>query len=76
MITCLQTEKQCFNTFQLSVDCVWGEWTTGSKCSTTCGDGNQQMNRRVKTIAKHGGKDCEGDATKVGSCNLLPCPGN
>merc|ERR1711962_1687079 len=32
------------------------------------------MNRRVKTIAKHGGKDCEGDATKVGSCNLLPSP--
>ena len=57
------------------MDCVWGDWTKWSKCSTTCGDGKRQFVRRFKIRAKHGGKDCVGNVRKYETCNVTPCPG-
>ncbi len=58
-------EKPC------PVDCKfsWNSWGT---CSVTCGGGRQFRTPLVKTIARHGGKECTGIQKR--SCKAKECP--
>ncbi|XP_053381241.1 uncharacterized protein LOC128546131 isoform X1 [Mercenaria mercenaria] len=51
------------------VDGGWTEWKTSSECSVTCGQGWQQLSRVCENPNPiNGGKECEGDDTKVIVC--------
>ena len=60
--------------YQISVDCKWGDFDGWSRCSKTCGKGTQTRSRSIATPAANGGKECEGDAREVKTCNELDCP--
>ena len=57
-----------------TVDCIWGDWKEGT-CSKSCGGGTRTDERRKIRKEDFGGK-CEGDPTKVESCNENKCPCN
>ena len=57
------------------VDCKWSEFGSWSDCSVTCGEGTKSATRKILHIALNGGRDCEGDSTRVNPCNLGECPG-
>ena len=57
-----------------TVDCIWGDWKIGT-CSKSCGGGSRTDERRKIREEDFGGK-CDGDATKVESCNENECPRN
>ena len=56
-----------------SVDGVWEEWTETSTCSVTCGGGTKTHIRNC-VKPQHGGKACEGDASKTDTCGEEECP--
>ena len=68
-------ESYLTNVSFLVVDCVWSQFGNWSECSKTCGGGKKTSKRKIITEAIGGGKDCDGDNTKVESCNEQPCPG-
>uniref|UniRef100_UPI00398EA3DA properdin-like isoform X2 n=1 Tax=Pristiophorus japonicus TaxID=55135 RepID=UPI00398EA3DA len=55
----------------------WGSWSAVSLCSTTCGIGKIQQQRRCDSPApKHGGTACPGNANSNIHCNTkIACPG-
>ncbi|XP_063682344.1 A disintegrin and metalloproteinase with thrombospondin motifs adt-1-like [Bolinopsis microptera] len=59
---------------------VNGEWSTfgiWSRCSKTCGGGNQTRSRNCSNpTPAFGGKDCTGDSIQIQDCNTNPCPLN
>ncbi|XP_070199321.1 sushi, von Willebrand factor type A, EGF and pentraxin domain-containing protein 1-like [Littorina saxatilis] len=64
------TGKRC--TDQI-VDGGWGEWSSWSQCSATCG-GQQQRQRPCNNPApQHGGLNCTGDALLTQSCGQSLC---
>uniref|UniRef100_UPI00398EDEC5 properdin-like isoform X1 n=2 Tax=Pristiophorus japonicus TaxID=55135 RepID=UPI00398EDEC5 len=54
----------------------WGSWSAVSLCSTTCGIGKIQQQRRCDSPApKHGGTACPGNANSNIHCNTkIACP--
>ena len=46
------------------IDCEWGDWSNWCKCS----NGMQERHREEKTVAKFGGKRCEGKAMDQRKC--------
>ena len=56
----------------------WGEWTTWSSCSVSCGAGSRSKNRLCNNpTPAYGGNVCPGSADKVlEECNSNKCPGN
>merc|ERR1711871_33923 len=54
----------------------WGSYGNWGQCSTTCGAGRRTRTRACDNPApRWGGKDCEGSANEVGTCNEnVPCP--
>eukprot|EP00931_Biecheleriopsis_adriatica_P067902 TRINITY_DN41956_c0_g1_i1.p1 TRINITY_DN41956_c0_g1~~TRINITY_DN41956_c0_g1_i1.p1 ORF type:complete len:1640 (-),score=239.78 TRINITY_DN41956_c0_g1_i1:105-5024(-) len=56
-----------------SVDCVLHEWEEWSSCSKTCGGGQREKRRTVKTHPKHGGRSCQDDLTVIEPCNTQVC---
>ena len=59
---------------KFAVDGVWEEWTETSTCTVTCGGGSKLYSRKC-IKPQRGGKGCEGDASKIGSCGEQKCPG-
>ena len=57
------------------VNCAWSDWNEWSKCSKTCGGGKSRSRRKMLQEKQFGGKDCEGNDTRVQTCNSSPCPG-
>ncbi|CAE7897597.1 adt-1 [Symbiodinium microadriaticum] len=55
------------------VDCELHDWTEWTRCSRTCGGGQRERSRTVRTAPKHGGQPCKSDLTTVEPCNLDPC---
>ena len=56
------------------VDGVWGDWSSWTDCSHTCGYGNRNRSRLCYGPF-YGGADCSGDADDVETCNAFSCPG-
>eukprot|EP00933_Yihiella_yeosuensis_P057696 TRINITY_DN5769_c1_g2_i1.p1 TRINITY_DN5769_c1_g2~~TRINITY_DN5769_c1_g2_i1.p1 ORF type:complete len:1326 (+),score=179.83 TRINITY_DN5769_c1_g2_i1:153-4130(+) len=66
-------QKMC-NTQECPRNCVWGEWTPWSQCSTTCGGGKSTRFRDVAITAKNGGDACEGRGNESVDCSSTECP--
>ena len=64
-------EQNLFNTHPCP--CVWGQWSTWSTCSHTCGGGTINRSRNVTQHAKNAGDSCAGSSTQQMSCNPDPC---
>ena len=63
-------EQACDTT----VDCAWGEWTSWSACSRSCGGGQQQRDRELAYAPRGAGKLCEANAkSEVAACNAQAC---
>ena len=45
--------------------CSWGEWSSWSSCSATCGGGSQYATRNMANQATGGGELCKGSAVKI-----------
>jgi hypothetical protein len=56
-----------------SVNCQWGGWNQYSKCSRSCGGGNQTRSRSKSMTEKFGGS-CSGLPTEIRTCNTHNCP--
>lgn len=57
------------------LDCLWGQWSSYSACSLTCGGGEKSRSRMVEQIAAHGGKPCNKSVSMmVSKCHEQPCP--
>ena len=52
--------------FLPSVDCVWGEWSSGA-CSSSCGKATSKSTR-IKIVKEANGGNCEGKSTKTEFC--------
>ncbi|KAI4488513.1 hypothetical protein M0802_011553 [Mischocyttarus mexicanus] len=52
----------------------WGEWSSVSTCSRTCGGGVKTAERECdKPVPKNGGRYCIGERKKFTTCNTTPC---
>uniref|UniRef100_A0A7M5XCX9 SUEL-type lectin domain-containing protein n=1 Tax=Clytia hemisphaerica TaxID=252671 RepID=A0A7M5XCX9_9CNID len=56
-----------------TVDGKWGNWTSFTKCSKSCGVGFQTRSR-ICNKPKCGGKSCQGFSTESQQCNVQDCP--
>ncbi|XP_049821025.1 A disintegrin and metalloproteinase with thrombospondin motifs 7 isoform X2 [Aethina tumida] len=57
------------------IDGGWGEWSSWSECSRTCGAGVSIMERECDhPTPTAGGKFCVGERRKYRICNTDPCP--
>jgi len=57
------------------VDGQWGEWSSWSTCTKTCGEGNSIKERKCNNPAPSGGgSNCIGDSEKRKDCNVESCP--
>ena len=59
-------------TCKQKLDCQWGEWSSYSDCSVTCGTGNQ-IRTREKTVEEQYGGLCQDSAHDSKICTLDPC---
>ena len=58
------------------VDGGWGEWTSWTECSRTCGSGFESRLRLCDSPEPaHLGVDCTGDAAENRPCFYRECPG-
>lgn len=56
------------------VDGHWGRWAEWGTCSVTCDSGTHTRTRTCDDPQpKHGGAQCEGDATDIKSCTMKSC---
>ena len=63
------------HSFFFPVDCEWAAFGDWSECDKSCDGGTQNRVRKEKTIAKNGGKVCEGNAREDRQCNIHNCAG-
>ena len=58
------------------VNGIWGQWSTFTECSRTCGNGTQTRKRACDSPApSHGGIPCPGELEETQNCNTNTCPG-
>ena len=57
------------------VNCVWGEWSTYTACSKTCGNGTQARQRTIALEASQTGINCTGSDREAKECNDGRCAG-
>lgn len=54
----------------------WGEWSSWTDCTKSCGGGVQTRRRQCDSPVPEGeGSYCEGLGTEVIGCNTNHCPG-
>lgn len=59
----------------VAIDGGWGEWSSWSECSRTCGAGVSIMERNCDhPRPAAGGKFCVGERRRYRMCNIDPCP--
>merc|ERR1712168_1030748 len=52
----------------------WGSWTSFTRCSVTCGGGQQNRTRVCNNPSpSNGGRKCDGSATENRKCNNHAC---
>jgi len=54
--------------------CIWKDWSEWSKCSETCGGGDQGRRREILAKAQNGGDECQGPPAMSQACGEDPCP--
>ena len=69
----IEGEKPPYGCNQRPSDCIIGDWTEWSDCSSTCGVGQQERKRDILQQAQAGGKACDGNLMVTQQCNLKPC---
>ncbi|XP_073439014.1 hemicentin-1 [Dendrobates tinctorius] len=70
------TEIHKCNTVKCPVDGNWGPWEAWSKCSSTCGGGQQIRTRLCKhPVESNSVRTCPGDSTQLLKCNDQACQG-
>uniref|UniRef100_A0A8C6YIL3 Hemicentin 1 n=1 Tax=Nothoprocta perdicaria TaxID=30464 RepID=A0A8C6YIL3_NOTPE len=58
------------------VDGNWGQWQAWSRCSVSCGGGEQSRVRLCNSPAPSDhGHPCPGDSSQISRCNIQACPG-
>uniref|UniRef100_A0A7M5UUX8 Hemicentin-1 n=1 Tax=Clytia hemisphaerica TaxID=252671 RepID=A0A7M5UUX8_9CNID len=67
-------EKQC-KVKECPVDGGFSSWSSYSKCSEPCGEGEKTRSRTCTNPSPaHGGKDCSGSKVQVSPCKVKECP--
>ncbi|XP_074858281.1 hemicentin-1 isoform X2 [Carettochelys insculpta] len=70
------TQTQRCNADLCPVDGNWGAWQSWTRCSASCGGGEQTRMRLCTNPApSHGGRPCPGDSSHLSRCNVQACPG-
>nr|DBA18217.1 TPA: hypothetical protein GDO54_016492 [Pyxicephalus adspersus] len=70
------TEIHKCNTEMCPADGNWGPWEAWSKCSVSCGGGQQIRTRTCKhPLLSNNGRTCPGDSTQLLRCNVQGCQG-
>lgn len=69
----LERAEVC-NNFECPQDCVWGNWSAWTLCSSTCGAGEMNRSRAKMVREEYGGKPCPGAAVEECTCNNEGCP--
>ena len=60
----------------VSVNGGWGEWTSHTECSQSCGGGTHTFQRECdNSIPIDGGSTCIGKKQMTRICNTKDCPG-
>merc|ERR1719491_2537356 len=56
------------------IDCVWEDWSDWTRCSETCGGGDMERTREVRSPSRNGGAECQGSPEQSTSCEKEECP--
>ena len=60
----------------VSVHGGWGNWSSFTECSQTCGGGIQTRERNCDNPSpEYGGQPCPGNESGTQQCNQGVCPG-
>ncbi|XP_005924501.1 A disintegrin and metalloproteinase with thrombospondin motifs 12 [Haplochromis burtoni] len=74
---CISGECVIVGKLPETVNGGWGQWSTWSYCSRTCGIGVQSSERECNNPKpEFGGKYCTGERKRYRTCNTKPCPNN
>lgn len=56
------------------VNCLWGDWSSWSGCTCSCGGGQRTRNRHIAQSPQGGGGRCEAKhKEEIGPCNTHSC---
>jgi len=58
----------------VNVDCVLGDWQPWTKCSGSCGTGQQSRTRKIITLPQLKGKQCKASLEEMRACDAGKCP--
>ncbi|KAG7221395.1 hypothetical protein INR49_017271 [Caranx melampygus] len=71
---CISGECVIVGKLPETVNGAWGQWSTWSYCSRTCGTGVQTAERECNNPKpEFGGKYCTGERKRYRTCNTKPC---
>ncbi|XP_029961195.1 A disintegrin and metalloproteinase with thrombospondin motifs 12-like [Salarias fasciatus] len=71
---CISGECVIVGKLPETVNGGWGQWSTWSHCSRTCGAGAQTAERECNNPKpEFGGKYCTGERKRYRTCNTKPC---
>ncbi|XP_060894534.1 A disintegrin and metalloproteinase with thrombospondin motifs 12 [Labrus mixtus] len=74
---CISGECVIVGKLPETVNGAWGQWSTWSFCSRTCGTGVQSAERECNNPKpEFGGKYCTGERKRYRTCNTKPCQQN
>ncbi|XP_061881660.1 A disintegrin and metalloproteinase with thrombospondin motifs 12 isoform X4 [Entelurus aequoreus] len=74
---CISGECVIVGKLPETVNGGWGQWSTWSYCSRTCGTGVQSAERECNNPKpEFGGKYCTGERKRYRTCNTKPCQKN
>lgn len=72
----LEEESSCYKG-ECAADCLWGDWSEWTTCSTTCGSDVSLWVKSTREKAMNesaGGKPCIGEDSRRKLCGQNPCP--